>query len=294
VIPAAGRGTRLLPVTKELPKEMLPIFDRGPSGGLVTKPILQLVFERAHDAGLREFCFIVGRGKRAIEDHFATSSNPNNFVSEPRRQQFESMLGLSSRVDDSVIIWVNQPEPRGFGDAVLRAQPFVGNEPFLVLAGDTEIIWPSKHYLNAILNAYETAKSKAEALFYVKRVPDARNYGVAELDETFTPPRVKAVKEKPASPRSDVAVMPVYIFQPTIFKALENVSNGTCETELTDGIQRLIDWGLDVRALKLPEEALHLDIGNPSSYWEALKMSHELASFSEQSSKDDPGSQPSG
>jgi UTP--glucose-1-phosphate uridylyltransferase len=273
VIPAAGRGTRLLPVTKELPKEMLPIFDRGPGGGLVMKPILQIVFEQAHDAGFREFCFIVGRGKRAIEDHLTMSENLSGSATELRTEQ----PSLSSRVNDSVIMWVNQPEPKGFGDAVLRSQPFVGNEPFLVLAGDTEIVWPSKGHLNVILNTYAGITPKPEALFYVKRVSDPRHYGVVELDDVSIPSKVKDVQEKPTAPRSDLAIMPVYIFQPTIFRALENVSKDTGETELTDGIQRLIDWGLDVRALKLPEEALHLDIGNPSTYWEALNVSHQLA-----------------
>jgi UTP--glucose-1-phosphate uridylyltransferase len=273
VIPAAGRGTRLLPVTKELPKEMLPIFDRGPGGGLVMKPILQIVFEQAHDAGFREFCFIVGRGKRAIEDHLTMSEN----LSDPAMELRTEQLSLSSRVNDSVIMWVNQPEPKGFGDAVLRSQPFVGNEPFLVLAGDTEIVWPSKGHLNVILDTYAGIRPKPEALFYVKRVSDPRHYGVAELDDVSLPSKVRGVQEKPTAPKSDLVIMPVYIFQPTIFKALENVSKDAEETELTDGIQQLIDWHLDVRALKLPEEALHLDIGSPSTYWEALNVSHQLA-----------------
>jgi UTP--glucose-1-phosphate uridylyltransferase len=264
-------------VTKELPKEMLPIFDRGPSGGLLVKPILQLVFEQAHDAGLREFCLIVGRGKRAIEDHLTMSDNLSDSAIELRTEQTESLLSLSSRVNDSVIMWVNQPEPKGFGDAVLRSQPFVGNEPFLVLAGDTEIVWPSKGHLKVILDTYAGIRPKPEALFYVKRVSDPRHYGVAELDDVSIPSKVKGVREKPTAPRSDLAIMPVYIFQPTIFKALENVSKDAGELQLTDGIQRLIEWGLDVRALKLPEEALHLDIGNPSTYWEALNVSQKLA-----------------
>jgi UTP--glucose-1-phosphate uridylyltransferase len=256
------------------------------------KPILQLVFEHAHDAGIREFCFVVGRGKRAIEDHLTMSDNVGSSTAELKTEQAESLLGLLSRVNDSVIMWVNQPEPRGFGDAVLRSQPFVGNEPFLVLAGDTEIIWPSKSHLNVILRAYDEASHKPEALFYVKRVLDPRHYGVAEVDDAFTPSRVKAVQEKPVEPISDLAIMPVYIFQPTIFKALENVSKDedTGEMELTDGIQRLIQWGLDVRALTLPEEALHLDIGNPRSYWQALSISYQLASSTDASS----GSSPTG
>lgn len=255
VIPAAGRGTRLLPVTKELPKEMPPIFDRGPNG-LLVKPVLQSVFEQAHDAGFRQFCFIVGRGKRAIEDHLTTSENVRDeYPRGTSRRQAESLLGLSRRVSDSVIMWVNQPEPRGFGDAVLRSQPFVGNEPFVVLAGDTEIIWPSRNHLNSIVDTYLGMTRKPEVLFYVKHVSDPQHYGVAEIDESFTPPRVRDVQEKPTMPRLNLAIMPVYIFQPTIFKAIESVSKDSGETELTDGIQRLIEWGLDVRALELPEEA---------------------------------------
>ena len=240
--------------------------------------------------GSGEFCFVVGRGKRAIEDHFTIGTIASASGTNVRNEHVDNLIGLSSRVSGSVIMWVNQPEPRGFGDAVLRSQPFVGNEAFLVLAGDTEIIWPSRSHLAVIADTYASMKHRPEALFYVKRVQDSRHYGVAELDEAFTPAKVKAVQEKPVVPRSDLAIMPVYVFQPTIFRALESLPKGEGEAELTNAIEQLIQWGLDVRALRLPEEALHLDIGNPSSYWEALNLSHQLAS-SAKPSQDSPRDQ---
>ena len=141
VITAAGLGTRLLSVTTEMPKEMLPLFCMGSNGDLLLKPVLQLIFEQLYEVGFREFCFIVGRGKRSIEDHFT----PDYSYVELLRKRGKEGLAMEleefyRKVESSVIAWINQPEPRGFGDAVLRAEPFVDNEPFLVHAGDTYVI----------------------------------------------------------------------------------------------------------------------------------------------------------
>ena len=112
VIPAAGMGTRLLSATKEQPKEMLPIFARGTKGDLCLKPIVQLIFEQLYTVGFREFCFIVGRGKRAIEDHFTPDSS---FVSKLDSRGLDSatedLQAFYRMVDDSTLVWINQPAP---------------------------------------------------------------------------------------------------------------------------------------------------------------------------------------
>jgi len=137
VITAAGLGTRLSPATKELPKEMLPIFHRE-GDRIVVKPLLQLIFEQLHDVGIREFCFVIGRGKRAIEDHFTPDPI---FLRELRERgkgrEAESLERFYAMLSDSSITWVNQPEPRGFGDAVLGASFKPGTDD----ARESPAIW---------------------------------------------------------------------------------------------------------------------------------------------------------
>src|SRR5690554_484512 len=120
VIPAAGLGTRLYPATKVQPKEMLPIFATASNGNMSVKPLVQLVFQELHKAGLKEFCFIVGRGKRNIEDHFTPDIDCIKNLTDKGKN------GLANDLDDfyeklrtSTIVWINQPEPKGFGNAVL-------------------------------------------------------------------------------------------------------------------------------------------------------------------------------
>ena len=137
VITAAGLGTRLLPMSKEMPKEMLPIFVRGVNG-LALKPLLQALFEQLYSFGFRDFCFVVGRGKRSIEDHFT----PDRGFVKLLRDRGKSALARElesfyEMVENSRILFVNQPEPKGFGHAVLMARPFVGDGLFVVYACDT-------------------------------------------------------------------------------------------------------------------------------------------------------------
>lgn len=277
VIPAAGLGTRLLPATKEMPKEMLPIFTKGNNGKVCLKPILQAVFEQLHDAGFREFCFIVGRGKRAIADHFASDNSFVRVLKKDNKDDLATELEeFYGKIGDSSVVFVNQPEPKGFGDSVLRAKPFVV-EDFLVHAGDTCIISPKHRHLSRLIDIHQS--HGADATFLVQEVEDPTQYGVMEGKETDRNVYVVgSVTEKPEKPLTNLAIMPVYVFKPVIFKALEVTQPGKGgEIQLTDGIQRLIDWGLKVIAVKLEEDEVRLDIGSPESCWEALNLSYRQA-----------------
>lgn len=275
MVPAAGVGTRLLPITKELPKEMLPLFFRGKGGMLCLKPVLQAVFEQLYDVGFREFCFIVGRGKRAIADHFAADSNFLEVLRmDGKDEQAKELEEFYGKVDISSVMFLNQPEPKGFGDAVLRAKPFV-SESFLVHAGDTYIISPEHRHLIRLFMLQE--ESGADATFIVQEVEDPRQYGVMEGKEVSENVyEVENVVEKPKKPVTNLAIMPIYVFNPVIFKALQVTSPGKGgELQLTDGILKLIEWGLKVVAVKLEPDEVRLDIGNPESCWEALSLSHQ-------------------
>jgi UTP--glucose-1-phosphate uridylyltransferase len=276
VIPAAGLGTRLLSVTKEQPKEMLPVFARAKNGDLCLKPIVQLVFEQLHQVGFREFCFVVGRGKRAIEDHFTPDFS---FVSMLDSKGLDGPAGeleaFYKMVDGSTVSWVNQSQPRGFGDAVLKAKSFVGNDRFMVHAGDSHFISRNAEHLRRVVRMSE--ESKADALFLSMEVEDPSRFGIIEGEPTANGLlRVKRLVEKPARPASKLAIMPVYVFDSNIFKALESTKAGFAgELQLTDGIQQMVDWDLNVYTTKLASSEIWLDIGSPDLFWEAQNLSHK-------------------
>jgi len=277
VIPAAGLGTRLFPATKEQPKEMLPIFSRPANDETSTsvKPLLQLVFEQLYDNAFREFCFVVGRGKRAIEDHFTPDGNyVVTLKKQGKKSQASDLESFYHKLRTSTLIWMNQPEPKGFGDAVLTAQPFVQNENFLVHAGDTYIISKKTTHLKTLLTIHE--RLKADAVFIVQEVANPRQYGVIEAEESEKGIyKVKTAVEKPEKPPTNLAIMPIYIFNPIIFEALKKTSPGKAgEIQLTDAIQQLVKWNHTVYAVKLDRNALRLDIGSPETYWEALSASY--------------------
>jgi len=278
VVAAAGKGTRLLSATKELPKEMLPIFSKN-GAEISIKPILQIIFEQLDDLGINEFCFIVGRGKRAIEDHF-TPDIPflEDMSKKGRRSQAKDLTDFYNKITKSQIVWINQPKPMGFGDAVMKSHVFTGDDDFIVHAGDTTIISSGQSHLKKLVKVHEKLNSACTIL--TQRVKDPRQYGVIIGNpEGKGILKITRVIEKPSKPKSNLAILPVYIFQPSIFEALKKTKLGLGgELQLTDGIQTLIDMGHDVYCLSLSEQDLHLDIGNPNSYWHTLETSHKIAS----------------
>ena len=270
VIPAAGIGTRLLPATKETPKEMLPIFALGKNGGIYVKPLLQAVFEQLYDVGFREFCFIVGRGKGSITDHFTSDRNYLKVLTlEGKQEVADELSSFYEKVNSSSLVFLSQPEPRGFGDAVLRAEPYI-KEPFLVQAGDTFILSEGNYHLMRLLKVHEEFES--EATFFVQEVENPKPFGIIQGEEIKKGIySVERVIEKPEKPPTNLAVTAVYIFTPAIFQALKLTREGLGgELQLTDGIQRLISSGLKVTAVKLSGEEYWLDVGSPKTYWEAL------------------------
>lgn len=227
------------------------------------------------DAELREFCFIVGRGKRAIEDHFTPDFDCVKTLEGMGKNGQASVLDeFYSKLRDSTIMWVNQPEPKGFGNAVLMAQPFVGNERCLVHAGDGCLLSKNMDYVKKLLDASE--RLKADATFLVLEIENPRQYGIVEgreIEEGIL--KVTAVTEKPDQPKTNLAIMAMYVFHPVIFKALEAAKPGkNGEIQLTDAIQQLVNWGLNVCAVKLDQNYSRLDIGTPDAYWEALEKTY--------------------
>ena len=194
VITAAGKGTRLLPFTKEMPKEMMPIFSKISTNKRIVLPLLQHVYEQLYSMNFRDYCFVVGREKRSIEDHFTPHEM---YLRDLNKDYKNTMIKFYNKLENSHLVWINQNKPLGFGDAVRHAEKYVGKEDFMVHAGDIAILSKNKH---PALRLIETAKKNpdAKAILLCKKVKDLKGYGVLTLsklsDNLFT---VKEVVEKP-------------------------------------------------------------------------------------------------
>ena len=266
VIPAAGLGTRLLPITKEIPKEMMPLFLRDKNSEVMVKPLIQVIFEQFFQQGLREYCIIVGRQKRIIQDHFIIDEEFLKKI-EKKSKYKQDLKNFYSMLNKSKIFWAEQSEPRGFGDAVKYSESFVGNDDFLVIAGDT-LIPKGDKVIKKLMNA--KLKGKNDAILLLKEVPDPRRFGVAVINQTKNKDIITNVEEKPKNPKSNLSIVALYRFGPSIFKALNDIRSGQKELQLTDAIQKLIDWGGNVSAIHLNENDRVIDIGTADSYLETI------------------------
>ena len=278
VIPVAGMGTRMLPFTKEQPKEMLPLYVNG--NGSTIMPIVQLIFDQLFESGFRDFCFIVGRGKRVIEDHFTINHTLHKLV-DKKNPGIMSLEKFYNQLENSKIVWINQGAPKGFGHAVLQADSYVGNNDFIVHAGDVSIISTgTSKLLNRVRSFHRD--NRLDVTLVVKEINDPaslKQHGVVipglSLREGFS---VEGVVEKPAAPPSNLGIMPIYVFKSRIFEALKQTNvDPKGERQLTDSIQRGIDTGGKGGALKIRPDEIHLDIGTPSSYMQALSLSYKFS-----------------
>jgi len=231
VIPAAGMGTRFLPVTKSQPKEMLPVVD---------KPSIQYVVEEAVAAGLTDILIITGRGKRAIEDHF-----DRNFELEHYLEQ-SNKLGMLADVqvvnDLADIHYIRQRDPLGLGHAVSVAREHVGDEPFAVLLGD-DIMVDNAALLRSMLDVHTREGASVLALLEVTP-EEIASLGCAEADivgDSLGRVRSIVEKPKPEEAPSNLAVIGRYVFTPSIFDALARITPGVGgELQLTDAIGLLL------------------------------------------------------
>jgi UTP--glucose-1-phosphate uridylyltransferase len=234
VFPAAGLGTRFLPITKAQPKEMLPLVD---------KPLIQYVVEEAVASGLKNLIMVTGRGKNAIEDHFDVSFELERILEERGKPE---LLNIVRAVSDLVhIVYVRQKEALGLGHAILMARDLVNNEPFAVLLGD-DIIESETPCIRQMLDVFERYKTSVVAIMEVKR-DEVSRYGIIkgtplpnEEGKLFD---VQGMVEKPsiAAAPSNLAIIGRYILTPAIFEVLSQTDTGSGgEIQLTDGLNRLL------------------------------------------------------
>lgn len=234
VIPAAGLGTRFLPATKALAKEMLPIVD---------KPTIQFIVEEALKSGIEDILVVTGKSKRSIEDHF-----DSNFELEYNLQE-KSKKELLKLVDETTSIrlhFIRQSHPRGLGDAVLQAKVFVGNEPFVVMLGDDLMDITNGQALpltKQLINDYEKSFASTIAVMPVPH-EEVSAYGIIApngegIDGLYSVDTF-VEKPKPENAPSDLAIIGRYLLTPEIFEILENQEPGAGnEIQLTDAIDTL-------------------------------------------------------
>ena len=231
VIPAAGLGTRFLPATKSIPKEMLPIVD---------KPTIQYIIEEVIASGIKEILIITGKSKRAIEDHFDHSVELENQLKIKGNQELLDMVQAVSEMVD--IHYIRQKDPKGLGHAIFCAKTFVGNEPFAVLLGDDVVYNQKKPCLQQMIEVYDQYNTSILGVQTV-RSQDVNKYGIVQgkqiSEDVYT---VTDLVEKPAVDEapSNVAILGRYIINPAIFGILANTQAGKGgEIQLTDALREL-------------------------------------------------------
>jgi len=263
VITAAGMGTRFLPATKSIPKEMLPVVDR---------PAIQYVVEEAVQAGLTDILIITGRGKRAVEDHFDRNFELEHYLENAGKHDLLKQVQFASDLAD--LHYVRQRDPLGLWHAVSVGRHHVGNEPFAVLLAD-DIMVDEARLLRSMLGAHAR---DGHSVVAVKEVsPDEiSQYGCVEPDGDAADAvvKIRRIVEKPSRDEapSNLAVIGRYVFTPEIFDALDRIAPGAGgELQLTDAIALLLE---EQSVLALRCEGGRYDIGHKVDF---LRANIELA-----------------
>lgn len=253
VIPAAGLGTRVLPATKAQPKEMLVIVD---------KPSLQYIVEELVESGIEDIIIVTGRNKNSIEDHFDFSFELEKTLAKDKKDELlEKIEKISSMAN---ICYVRQNRPLGLGHAILKAKPFVGDEPFIIALGDDIIYNPTTPVSKQLIDNYEKYGSSIVGCQEVK-LEDVSKYGIVKPTDKIDDRTVKIddFVEKPDADMapSRLACLGRYLLTPKIFDYLENTTPGKGgEIQLTDSILKMLNDGEDVVAYNF--EGKRYDIGN--------------------------------
>lgn len=262
VLPVAGWGTRFLPATKAMPKEMFPIID---------KPVIQFIVEELLGAGIDNAIFVTGRHKRPIEHHFDINTDLEKHLEEAGKEKILKNIREVSHMINP--IYVRQKEQLGLGHAVLTAEPAVGGEPFIVALGDI-ILENGERILKEMIDIYKRFGKSVIALFEVDPA-ETKKYGIAKVkdieDGVYI---VEDLVEKPSPEEtpSKLAIVGRYIFTPAIFEKLRRTKPGKGgEIQLTDAMKLLLEEEA-IYAYKI--EGKVYDTGNPLDY---LKTVFEFA-----------------
>ncbi|MFY1019516.1 UTP--glucose-1-phosphate uridylyltransferase GalU [Ectopseudomonas khazarica] len=265
LFPAAGYGTRFLPATKAMPKEMLPV---------VNKPLIQYGVEEALEAGLRQISIVTGRGKRALEDHFDVSYELEHQIKGTDKEKY--LVGIRRLIDECSFSYTRQVEMKGLGHAILCGQPLIGDEPFaVVLADDLCLNLEGDSVLAQMVKLYNQFRCSIVAIQEVPR-DETYKYGVIDgemiRDDIY---RVSNMveKPKPEDAPSNLAIIGRYILTPDIFDLIRSTPPGKGgEIQITDALMRQAQQGC-VMAYKFKGQ--RFDCGSAEGYIEATNFCFE-------------------
>ena len=264
VVPVAGRGTRMLPLTKSQPKEMLPVGQ---------KAVVQYVAEELEHCGIRRLAFVTGPGKTAIENHFDIDEG---LISHLREGGHEDLLErLEFERKDLVYFYTRQRRQLGLGHAIMCAQPVVAREPFVVALGDSIIgVHAQSRIVKTIIDVFEAEQASAVIAFEEVPREEVVHYGIARpgaAGNGFFELAGIIEKPNPDDAPSQLAVAARYVFGYEIFEYLHRTTAGTGdEIQLTDAIAAMIADGRRVLGVSLPSHEQRYDIGNFPSYFRAF------------------------
>ena len=259
VFPVAGLGTRFLPATKSIPKEIMTLVDR---------PLIQYAIDEARGAGITEFIFVTSRGKGALEDYFDTAPELEMALRDKGKDDLLDILDQTN-MDSGAIAYVRQNRPMGLGHAVWCARRMIGNEPFAVILPD-DVIAADVPCLKQMVDAYEETGG---AMVAAMEVPENKtsSYGILDVFDTCgNLSRVKGMVEKPAAGQapSNLAVIGRYILPPSVLDSLSSVHSGAGgEIQLTDAIAHEIVEGRSVHGLRFAGD--RFDCGSKAGFLQA-------------------------
>ncbi len=273
VVTAAGEGSRLLPLTRGMRKELLPLCARSVNGGITLKPLLNMIFEQLYSVGIRRFCFVLRKGENTWKNYLALNDEYMTRIKE-KGKSYEDIERLKKMIDDSEIGFAYQPTPKGFGDAVAKAERFVKDEDFIVHAGDGYVM-SGEEVLRKLIKIH--SDSKPGATLISREVKDATRYGVVNGVEKEvsgdTVLDIGDIVEKSPNPPSNKALIAVYAFNRSIFGELHanSPNERTKELELTDGIRSLLSSGSKIYAMPLNQDSNQwLSVGSIEGYLKAF------------------------
>ena len=277
VITTGGLGTRIATITKSCPKTMLPVYAKSEyDNDYLLKPIIEIIFENLYDYGFRKFCIIVSSNyKSVIKNHLTHDLSFIKLLSK-RNHYHDKRFGktlsrLSKKIEKCEVHWINQDTPMGFGHALLSAKKFVKNDAFLLHAGDA--YFPDYTFLPKLIDLFQKNPDVACSLLLESKKL-LEGYGIAQVSKKNSENIVIGVEEKPKKPKSNLVILPMYVFKSNIFDALQETGNGYHkELQVTDAIGVLINKNEKVVALKMKQK--WFDIGTPQRYFNALNYSYK-------------------
>ena len=261
LFPAAGYGTRFLPATKAVPKEMLPIL---------TKPLLQYGVEEAILGGINNMAIVTGRGKRAIEDHFDYSYELESQLIGSSKEQY--LDAINKLIDNTTFTYVRQPKMLGLGNAIHTGMPLIGNEPFAVILADDLCDFENESVISQMVKIYKKYKCSIIAVEEVPKSQTSR-YGIIDgdlIDNSNNLYKVNTMIEKPSAKEapSNMAIIGRYILTPDIFNIIENTKPGVNnEVQLTDALQVQANEG---KVIALKFKGKRFDCGSVQGYVAAV------------------------